>query len=474
MEPDEDTARFRASPAASEEGTEGGTAVSSSTKQKRPWEKFCSKCGDNERGRTHRTAEHKEAKSKRAEHTLKKEKPSRGKKEEESIAASLRRTSAEDAGARDADRELREDDLNQFPEDEVIFAQLMAFLDANRAAINAMLAVTQSYGWRDVNDVTRYVQGLWDLQAEGPANGLKEILVGWKGHQFRATDVLNAGLPEYYREELDVVRRTPNSYARKYMAAGFGLLGIGQGLRKKSKLIAGASAATAMALYGGYTEDTVRVRVDHAFSYVPLTPQEQVALAADRRNMSFRAAKVLESTFGVRIAHKAEIWERVPFSYTDRLGEQLGGVPLQKAANVVEDWVLRRSQTVDEWRLCEGKNLKHAEARLWCDATAAMDPRVVRTSLKTTVPGVDGLVIDLSLYHWMTTLSRFMMASDFVKADQSLRNGYSTQGQIANDLTQNTAVGIFYASRVLSLVNYMRVKHLSSTVNPDAQEWDLP
>jgi len=472
MEPGEDTARFRASPAESEEGTEVD-ATGSSSKTKRPWEKFCRTCGDNERGRTHRTSEHKETKSMRAEHAHKKDKKSRGKKEDDSIAASLRRTSAEAAGARDADRELRENEP-EWPDEEMVFVRLMAFLDADRGPINAMLAITHSYGWNDVGDIIQYVRGLWDLQAEGPANGLREILVGWKSHQYRATDVLNAGLPEVYREELDVVRRTPNSYARRYMAAGFGLLGLGQGLRKKSKLVAGASVATAMALYGGYSEDTVRVRVDHEFSYAPLTPLEQVALAADRRNMSFRAAKVLESTFGVRIAHRAEIWERVPFSYTDRLGERLGGVPLRGAANVVEDWVLRRSQTVDEWRLCEGKNLKHAEARLWCDATAAMDPRVVRTSLKTTVPGVDGLVVDLSLYHWMTTLSRFMMASDFAKADQSLRNGYSTQGQIANDLTQNTAVGIFYASRVLSLVNYMRVKHLSSTVNPDAQEWDLP
>jgi hypothetical protein len=87
---------------------------------------------------------------------------------------------------------------------------------------------------------------------------------------------------------------------------------------------------------------------------------------------------------------------------------------------------------------------------------------------------VDGLVFDLTLYHWMSTLSRFMLAADFQKADMSLRNGYSTQGQIANDLTQNSGVGIFYASRVISMVNFMRVKHLSSTVNPNAQEWDLP
>jgi hypothetical protein len=368
---------------------------------------------------------------------------------------------------------MRADEVRE-PEERTVFDALLQFLHANRAALNAMLAVTNSFGWADTDAIVQYVLGLRDLGAEVTAAGLREILVGWKGYQFRAIDVLRAGLPETYAEELDVARRTPNTYARKYMAAGLGLFGLGQGLRKKSKLVAGLSVGAAIALYGGYTEDTVRVKVVHTFSYEPLLPGAQMALAADRRNMSFRTAKVLESSFGLKINHRADVYERVPFSYTDSVAEQLGGVPFRGAVNAVEDWVLRRTQVADNWRLCDAKSLKHAEARLWCDAGPNMDPRLLRTSLNMTVPGVDGLVFDLTLYHWMTTLSRFMLAPDFQKADMSLRNGYSTQGQIANDLTQNTGVGIFYASRVISMVNYMRVKHMSSTVNPDAQEWDLP
>jgi hypothetical protein len=397
----------------------------------------------------------------------------RGAKAAESISASLGRTALEEAGARDAEREIQADVIYE-EEERTVFDALIQFLHANRAAINAMLAVTTSYGWADTDAIMQYVLGLRDIGAESTAAGLKEILVGWKGYQFRPVDVLRAGLPETYAEELDVQRRTPNTYARKYMAAGLGLLGLGTGIRKRSKLVVGLSVGAALALYGGYTEDTTRVKVVHSFSYEPLLPGAQMALAADRRNMSFRTAKVLESTFGLKITHTAEVFERIPFSYTDAAAEHMGGFPFRKAVNSAEEWVLRRSQTVDDWRLCDAKHLKHEEARLWVDAGPRMDPCALRTSLKTTVPGVDGLVFDLTLYHWMSTLSRFMLAADFQKADMSLRNGYSTQGQIANDLTQNTGVGIFYASRVISLVNFMRVKHLSSTVNPDAQEWDLP
>lgn len=287
-------------------------------------------------------------------------------------------------------------------------------------------------------------------------------------------DEWSVSLPLSYSEVIDAEVFEMSGLGRAFSIALGGAVGLGVGawLSEDHKALtsaaggAAAAYATSVLLKQG---EICKVRVNHHFTFKALTAAEQAKLSVDKRNMSFRLARGLETTFGFVVYHtidfdycKCPPVESVLSTFTSKSGRytSLSWKPVPPGSHIVP-----LGRTAE--RSC---GLALELPRNFGYRCRAGDVRKILTDI---VPCIDGFVADSTLFQWMATHPRFMdMGREFSNVKDFLRMSYCTNGQIINDLTSGDFNGLYTATSVLTLVQFLRMKTLfSAGLLQATQEW---
>jgi hypothetical protein len=261
----------------------------------------------------------------------------------------------------------------------------------------------------------------------------------------------------------------------KFLSATIGAVSVGAALATDHPRVLGPAFAGASLLnmYAGLAEDIQEVKVRHIFQYLPLSPDEQRAFCADRKNMSFRSVASIESGFGMRVAHSVVLSELLPSSMMKQAADIM---PMWKKMGILgiekwEQWLNRDHATAKYYRPLSESVIQTEGQAVWAGKDAS--PEEVRHALRDTVPSVNGAVFDVTLYKWMTTHPRFAEAKDFADAKKFLTMSHSVNGMISMDLTSYLGDRLYQATTVLSMLHYMTAKHAVTTETPRVQDWGL-
>ena len=105
-------------------------------------------------------------------------------------------------------------------------------------------------------------------------------------------------------------------------------------------------------------------------------------------------------------------------------------------------------------------------------AAPVYSPDEVRSKLRTTMPCLHGVVVDLTLYDWMVNHPRFMAVDrTFDDVKGFLRLSFCANGQIANDFNSGEYTSVYPATAVMCLVKWLTRKEQVSGKWNYAQEW---
>jgi len=201
---------------------------------------------------------------------------------------------------------------------------------------------------------------------------------------------------------------------------------------------------------------------------------------SDNRNISFRAAKGLARANPALVRHKIRFHlkgdlARVNAALSDysRIEKAvLGGIRVRGATPKIQNraWTTAMRQllvSIDteaerKWVFCFPM-AKHAQD---------ISPYKARRIFQSTVPNIDGCLVDLTYISWMLTHPRFMnFHYGFEDTDRFLRESFNTNGSIMGNFDLPRASAIFQASRVFCLVNYLKRKAQFSGVKNQHQDW---
>jgi hypothetical protein len=236
--------------------------------------------------------------------------------------------------------------------------------------------------------------------------------------------------------------------------------------------LGGAMAGLAVAHWlRSRSESVVLLKITHHFAFGELGADQQRQLSQDRRNISFRLARVAETSYGVRVRHFVTI----------QFTEDLAWIPTWSSQrepflNFMAGKGWTRSEV--RWKdLPPNSVLLSPSVGMWephltLEAQEVYSAEIVRRKLRGTVPSLDDVVVDNTLIDWMTTHPRFMAADrtfDDVKA--FLRLSFCANGQIANDFTSGDYRSLYPATAALTLVLWLKTREASSGKWTYTQEW---
>jgi len=434
----------------------------------------------------------------------KQKEPTRGSKTKNAIKASERKELDERIAAKDAKREKLLESITKERDATVEalkkltspFDQITELLDRADGEINPLLEARPILGFSSAARVRAYVGDLKAANALDAAAGLKTLLLSYVGSG-NSEDIsrYKSVLPRTYFESLEVVTyaRTNGAARRAFPAAVAGaILAVGSAVSKirgeisprsvltvvRDKWVIGGVFASAV-LYVLSQQRTPLVRpvyIKHEFEYEPLTPAEQASLSRDRRNMTFRAAQLLEASFGLRISHSAHLLydsKDVSFLSTLSRSKISGPVVGYLKQTLYSVWVFPPPTVRDFHPVPEGDVIWNPE----CDRGFEVDgrpisPEMLRNRLLVTVPNVHGAVIDHTLFHWQAQNPAFMeFQRPFATKYNDIRQAFSVCGAIANDLRPEQYKSLYPATTILTMVQWLEIKTRSSGKTQPCQDW---
>jgi len=210
------------------------------------------------------------------------------------------------------------------------------------------------------------------------------------------------------------------------------------------------------------------IKAVHHFAYERVSAEEQRKLSHDRRNMSFRLARGLETSVAVRVTHTVT-FEYMPsslmkeirmFFFESRSGcvTRIPWEPVPEQSHVT---VIGRSAEQNHGLALE------------IPVGGVVPSSVARGVIRDLVPSLDGNVLDATLFQWLTTHPRLMDATRaFDDVKSFVRMSLCTNGQVVNDFTSGDYTNIYTTSAVASLVKFLSLKnHASASTAPGTQEW---
>lgn len=256
-----------------------------------------------------------------------------------------------------------------------------------------------------------------------------------------------------------------------FIKLGIGAV-VGGGLtRNRNKYIqAGATLAGLGAAYWlrRLRSHMVLLRITHHFEYQDLDALEQQRLSLDRRNISFRLARVAETTYGVRLHHYVTI------EMTKDTNWNLSWTALANFARGMGTTLpALRWDPVPTSAIMIAPNTSW-EPHMHLRGAAFYTAEEVRSKLRTTLPCLDGVVVDLTLFDWMTTHPRFMAADrTFEDVKAFLRLSFCANGQIANDFMSGEYTSVYPATAVFCLTKWLSRREQMAGKWNYAQEWSF-
>ncbi len=369
----------------------------------------------------------------------------------------------------------------------------------NRAEqLNALLAERPLLGFSGVDGLIKYIDSLKMIDAKESISGFKNLLMTYIGG---STNELPGhyvdALPSDYWEKMTVVvYNKDNKHLRKYSAfvlattflatlrlavtpvnsAQQVLPRVFQALNNKFA-IAGAVVAAGLYVASNKVVPYLRpIYVHHQFSYAPLPAEEQRDLSRDRRNMSLRAATVLESSFGLRVKHNTSLFfDEYDVSAVDDI---LAGTIMAPAAAALQAILGTYAwfHAPPTRRLYDpvplGTVVWNRQSDRALEVAAGLTAEDIRNRLLSTVPNVDGSVIDFTLFHWQAQNPAFMeFQQGWAKKYNDVRQALSVCGSVAHDLRPAQYQALYPATTVVTMVKWLELKTRIGAVCLPCQEW---
>jgi len=388
------------------------------------------------------------------------------------------------------------------------FERLTGIVNVNEEIFENVLRRRPMGGVGSVEDLLRYINDLRALDARDAARGLTNLALGLiSGREGEFPGEVDWALPETYEEEIEVLvyRRgipvlqkfasfvaaigaldfsykvfyEPAMYLldREWFSWGGYLTFAAKHCRYMNKggtyLAFGLSAG--LYYLGTRTIPTwTTVTARHSLDYDPLDAADQVRLSADRRNMTFRAAQVMESSFGVRVHHTVSLFEEeenrgvnIFFKRSGKIGEAVRHI-------VDRIWWISPPSARTLVPVPEGTVLWNPECERSLLVQDVMHPREVRNRLLSTVPSVNGDVIDLTLFHWQATNPDVMEPSgEFSEKFRTVRRNLKTNGSVANDLRPAIYAMLYPSTAHVIMIHWLWAKSRSSGQQLAVQPWGL-
>jgi hypothetical protein len=230
------------------------------------------------------------------------------------------------------------------------------------------------------------------------------------------------------------------------------------------------------------------VKVCHCFTYEETGVDVRRYIRADRRNISFRAARGLDRMYPKKIKHVCRVDYWGDLAFAKLLGFQF---VIRTAADPFYQKLIDRFMSVIGVTVFSRSNrwqdfsqvrhaIPHVAPFLWFvlpngdSSFGAMPlaPTDVRECLVSTVPNIDSLLCDVSYHNWMVSHPRFLNPKyNFQDVDRFLTESFNTNGSIMGTPDHRESFGFFQATRILCMISYLSLKQRLSAVENLTQDW---
>lgn len=238
---------------------------------------------------------------------------------------------------------------------------------------------------------------------------------------------------------------------------------------------------------------TQRVRVSHYFTISvrsevcdnfdqTVLPSVMQYIRTDKRNISFRAAKGLARSLPAFVNHEAAYELQ---GELETLWQMKAAVIAQTGAPAMSFKI--RGSTTQIWSRAAnslmsalGTAIYPGVNRPWLEidpnlpraGPVPMSPTQCRRYFQSTVPYMGGRIIDLTYTSWMLTHPRFLnFHYSFSDVDRFLRESFNTNGSVMGNYDHPAALGLFQASRIWCLVNWLQERSIFSGQPAVNQDW---
>jgi len=391
------------------------------------------------------------------------------------------------------------------------FIRLITIIDNNEELFAGILARHPMGGVSTVDGMRRYVLDLQALDAKDAARGLFNLAMGMlSGREGEIPEEAGWALPEVYEEEKEVLVFRPGripqyqaisavlgvgtlSYVlsrivfypmNKLMSVDYPItpLNISYAVKEcifeyVDRRLTTVGAMLTAAFYYLSTRKTplwTTITLRHEFEYDPLPPDEQVRLSADRRNMTFRAAQVMESSFGMRVNHVVSAFEEVENFGVGRFFKR-GGKFGSTVRHIVDRiWWAQPPHDRTLVPIPAGTVLWNPDCERSLMVADQMHPGEVRNRLLDTLPSVNNDVIDLTLYHWLARSPDVMEPNgDFQEKFRNVRRSLKTNGSVANDLRPAIYAMLYPSTAHVIMIQWLWARTRSSGRTQATQDWGL-
>lgn len=352
---------------------------------------------------------------------------------------------------------------------------IVTYIDANMVHINSWLLARPCLGVGDTVELKSLIR------SRSGASGFEDWLGNWwkillglpptpPSRSIQTLENLVKKMPHTYEEHyigfVEFNKRSVEAFNKALTAIGLAaaLPALTMSTNPIIKLVGGTMGG--IAVHALFTKMSRRkiIKVVHHFEYEALPHQEQVELSHDRRNISFRLARPVETSYGVRVKH----W--VDFQYSDLddgiILTALDAVGLKDLATQVVFNQIPVGAIIGLDDEVDGL------PRVALQVEPRNDPNEVRHRLAKTLPSIDSTVVDVTLWDWMATHSRFMDVSrPFADVKSFLRLSYCANGQIANDLMSGDYRSLYPATATLTLVTWLHQRFVRGGQWVELQDW---
>lgn len=388
----------------------------------------------------------------------------------DSDIAMLKSAYEEQVKLREEDQKRIDEEANATP-----LAVALTAIDANRQLINSWLLIRPYQGIYNATDLADL------LRRRSMIDGFDGWLAGWNEWLLNLPPTpppkelvfseLIQKLPRHYEEHMIAhVDFLPRSQETATRVLEFGMLAASIPLLTTSeslfgKILGGVAVGVGMAAVLTKRSRAKLLKIVHHFSYEALAVAEQAELSRDRRNISLRLARPVETSFGIRVKHwvdfqYAELDKGIILSALDLVGladlaTRVDFIPVPVGALIgIEDE--------------ESGGLP----RVVLQVNAQNDPHEVRFRLVKTLPSLNGVTMDLTLWHWLTTHPRFMDVSrEFNDVKAFLRLSYCANGQIANNFMSGDYRSVYPATALITLVTWLHQRWERGGQWLQVQDW---